>query len=272
MFSFLVYYYKWSPPSFSLVVFVPPDNLFSKILICEIGSGTLTDSWTTVQLSHTGSDVLGRIAWVPVPCCWWSLWRWSVWHTRPVCSCERNLLRSSPLQLAPRSRSPSGRQGVLLNLPAQTIQKAHRTAQLSAAGGLEVLSTANNMSSFPCRFFCSSVQVCSCECAQTADSTVPGRSLCRPPGILHRSCHSGCPPERSGPASTSPDMNFERWWAPALLAAFPLLAEALNMVPQTQKCICYLWILNSSVFHIFCIFVKNVLHHEIICSGLLNVD
>lgn len=93
-----------------------------------------------MQLNHTSSDSLGHTAWALVPSWWWSLRRRSVWHKRLVCSCERNLLRSSPLQLAPRSRSPSGTWGVLLNLPEHRTQK-RRAGQFSAVGGFKVLAT-----------------------------------------------------------------------------------------------------------------------------------
>ena len=64
--------------------------------------------------------------------------------------------------------------------------------------------------------------------AQTADPTVPGRSPCRPPGIQHRSCHTGCPPAPSHASCTSPDINSGRWSAPPLAAESRVLPEGLR--------------------------------------------
>lgn len=126
--------------------------------------------------------------------------------------------------------------------------------------------------------------LCFCDCAQTAESTAPGRSLCRPLGILRRSCHTGCPPDLEGPASTSPGMNFGRWLAPAPPAACPLLAEALNMTPHMHKLyfhlhsisfdlhwfvayLCnftYIHTVFQSVYYIFLYICRNVfIYHNI---------
>lgn len=84
-------------------------------------------------------------------------------------------------------------------------------------------------------FVCASVYLWMFTEAQTADPTVPGRSPCRPPGIQHRSCHTGCPPALSGTSGTSPDMNSGRWLAPALPAAFRLLAEGLKRIWEQTR-------------------------------------
>lgn len=87
-----------------------------------------------------------------------------------------------------------------------------------------------------CYFQCSFLFVCARVIlwlyteAQTADSTAPGMSPCRPPGTQRKSCHTGCPPARSGQAGTSPDMNSGRWLAPALPAVFRFLTEGLRRI------------------------------------------
>lgn len=63
--------------------------------------------------------------------------------------------------------------------------------------------------------------------AQWADSTVPGRSPCRPPGIQRRACLAGCPPCLFGLFGTTADMNSGQWLALGLPVIVLLLAKAL---------------------------------------------
>lgn len=107
------------------LVFYLPDVRFSKILISEAASVKWTDSWSTRQSSRTRSDQLCRTDGSLVLCCWWSLSSWSLLHTRLVGLHERSPVQNSPPRPAPRSRSPSGTRGALLNHPEQMPRK-HR--------------------------------------------------------------------------------------------------------------------------------------------------
>lgn len=119
-----------------------------------------------------------------------------------------------------------------------TWQNTRRPIQLPPLGGIKVLKGRP--------LFSVQLLVCVCEGdfvttqAQTADSTAPGMSPCRPPGTQRRSCHTECPPARPGRAGTSPDMNSGRWLAPALPAAFRLLTEGLSRIwgqtDEEQQC------------------------------------
>ena len=73
------------------------------------------------------------------------------------------------------------------------------------SGKVAIKVIFNSASCFACVYKCVFVNVNTA--AQTADPTVPGRSPCRPSGIQHRSCHTGCPPALLGLSGTSPDMN-----------------------------------------------------------------